>query len=104
MYIAMNRFKVKHGHEEEFETMWRNRDSYLKDMEGFKDFHLLKGPDRDDHRLYSSHTVWASEEAFMEWTRSQAFRGAHKTAGQHKHMYLEGPHFEGFSSVLTMSD
>lgn len=99
MFIAMNRFRVKHGHEEEFEQVWANRDSHLKGMDGFREFHLLKGPDQEDHRLYSSHTIWESEEHFIAWTRSQAFRDAHKNAGQNAHMYLGGPNFEGFTVV-----
>ena len=77
MFIAMNRFKVLPGAEEEFETMWLNRDSKLKQVPGFVEFHMLKGPEGEGHRLYSSHTVWESEEAFVAWTRSEAFRAAH---------------------------
>ncbi len=100
MFIAMNRFKVKKGHEQEFEAVWAGRDSHLKGMDGFREFHLLKGPEHDDHTLYSSHTVWESQEQFIDWTRSQAFRDAHKNAGQNMHMYLGGPQFEGFQVVL----
>jgi hypothetical protein len=28
---------------------------------GFVEFHLLKGPEAEDHTLYSSHTVWQSK-------------------------------------------
>ena len=54
MYIAMNRFKVIKGHEEEFERRWLGRDTYLDQLPGFVEFNLLRGPDRDDHTLYSS--------------------------------------------------
>ena len=43
MYVAMNRFRVNEGHEEAFENVWRNRNSSLADMAGFRSFHLLKG-------------------------------------------------------------
>ena len=34
MYIAMNRFKVAKGSEEEFEAIWRNRDRRLSEVPG----------------------------------------------------------------------
>ena len=76
MFIAMNRFKVKHGQEKAFEDVWKNRDTHLTGVPGFRSFALLKGPEREDHTLYSSHTVWASQSAFEGWTKSEAFRAA----------------------------
>ena len=43
MYIAMNRFKIVKGKETEFENIWKNRDSHLEGVEGFKEFNLVKG-------------------------------------------------------------
>ncbi len=103
MYIAMNRFRVVRGKEEAFESVWLNREVHLAKEPGFIEFHLLRGPQQDDHTLYASHTIWASEEAFHAWTNSQAFRDAHKGAGQATHgMYLGGPHFEGFAVLQTV--
>ena len=34
MYIAMNRFKVLRGSEEDFETVWKNRDPQLDKVPG----------------------------------------------------------------------
>ena len=36
MFIAMNRFKVKLGEEKNFEDIWRNRDTHLNQVPGFK--------------------------------------------------------------------
>ena len=47
MYVAMNRFHVNAGREEVFEEIWRNRDSYLDQVPGFKEFHLLRGETRE---------------------------------------------------------
>lgn len=88
MYIAMNRFRVKSGNEDAFEEVWRNRERRLAEMDGFVEFHLLKGPDREDHTLYASHTIWRDKDAFLAWTKSQAFRDAHKGAGDNKPLYL----------------
>ena len=48
-----------------------------RDVPGFVEFHLLRGPEREDHVLYSSHTIWRSRDDFEAWTRSEAFRLAH---------------------------
>jgi heme-degrading monooxygenase HmoA len=74
MFIAMNRFKVLPGAEAAFEEVWTSRDSHLPSVPGFVSFHLLRGPVRDDHVLYSSHTIWRDKPAFEAWTTSEAFR------------------------------
>lgn len=102
MYIAMNRFAVVPGGETKFEEVWKNRDSQLQKVPGFIEFHLLKGPEKEDHRLYSSHTVWRSEEDFVNWTRSEHFRTAHRNAGDNSALYLGHPEFEGFEVVQTL--
>ena len=102
MFIAMNRFRVIKGCEGTFEHVWLSRDSYLDTVPGFVEFHLLKGPDADDHTLYASHTVWKSRDAFEAWTRSDAFRAAHHRAGENKPLYLGHPQFEGFEVRQTM--
>jgi heme-degrading monooxygenase HmoA len=102
MFIAMNRFRVKKGSEEDFEAVWLNRDSHLSKEKGFIAFHLLRGPEHEDHTLYSSHTMWASQDDFTAWTRSQAFRDAHKGAGQNTPLYLEPPVFEGFTVIQEL--
>ncbi len=102
MFIAMNRFRVKKGEEESFENVWLNRDVHLKDEPGFVEFHMLRGPENDDHTLYVSHTIWESEQTFIDWTKSEAFRNAHKNAGQNKPLYIGGPQFEGFEVIQTI--
>ncbi|MBH0237805.1 antibiotic biosynthesis monooxygenase family protein [Methylobrevis albus] len=101
MYIAMNRFRVIPGNEETFETIWRTRERRLKDVPGYLEFHLLRGPKHEDHSLYATHTVWASQAEFVAWTKSEAFRLAHARAGEQKPIYLGGPHFEGFEVILA---
>ena len=99
MYFAMNRFRVVRGREEDFEAVWTGRSSHLAEVPGFKDFRLLRGPEREDHTLYASHSLWESEDAFRAWTRSEAFRKAHAQAGDNRALYQGPPEFEGFTSV-----
>ena len=96
MFIAMNRFKIAQGFEEGFERVWKERDSYLSEVPGFKSFALLKGPSKDDHVLYASHSVWESREAFEAWTESQNFRKAHAQTSAPKGTYLGHPELELF--------
>ncbi len=91
MFIAMNRFKIVLGAESTFEDIWRSRDSNLK---------LIKGETNDDYTLYASHTTWKSKLDFTNWTKSEAFRKAHKGAGSHSEIYLGHPIFEGFETVI----
>ena len=101
-FIAMNRFQVKRGREADFEQVWASRDSRLKQVPGFIEFHLLRGPELEDHTLYASHTIWASRAAFEAWTTSDHFRAAHRGAGENRDMYLGHPNFEGFQVVQTV--
>lgn len=99
MYIAMNRFTVPLDNADAFEARWLGRESHLAEMPGFVEFHMLKGAEADGSRLYASHTVWRSEEDFMNWTRSDVFRAAHVRAGEGARLHDGAPRFEGFSAI-----
>ncbi len=99
MYLTMNRFKVNAGQEAAFETIWTGRESHLPKVPGFVSFHLFKGPEADGIRLYASHTMWESEAAFRDWTKSEAFRSAHSGAGGHQGVMAGHPQLEAFESV-----
>ena len=100
MYIAMNRFRIALGRESVFEELWKNRDSQLDGVPGFREFRLLKGPSDEEATLYASHTVWQSHADFEAWTKSEAFRRAHAKARAPEGTYLGHPRFEGFEVVL----
>jgi heme-degrading monooxygenase HmoA len=97
MFIAMNRFQVALGSEDDFVTMWKNRDSHLDEVPGFREFHLLHGPTDEECTLFISHSLWDSREAFEDWTNSEAFKKAHARAGKSNVKYLGHPNFEGFA-------
>lgn len=101
MFLAMNRFRIARGHEETFIAHWRQRESYLDEVPGFVRFHLLQGPQTEEYTLFASHTEWESEEAFENWTRSEAFMKAHANAGKSpREIYLGPPQLELFNAVL----
>lgn len=102
MYIAMNRFRIAKGREADFEAIWANRDSHLDEVPGFIEFHLVRGPEHDDHTLYATHVLWERQEDFSAWTTSDAFRKAHANAGasSSRDIYLGPPQFEGFEVVM----
>ncbi|TDU32689.1 heme-degrading monooxygenase HmoA [Panacagrimonas perspica] len=100
MFIAMNRFKIALGREDDFVSVWKNRDSHLKDVPGFRTFNLLRGATTEEYTLFASHSIWDSRNAFEDWTRSEAFRAAHRNAGDTKGIYLGHPQVETFDAVL----
>ncbi len=100
MFVAMNHFRVTAGRGSEFEQIWRDRDSYLDDVPGFVQFHLVCGKDEEDgtHR-YASHVVWNSHKAFLDWTHSEAFRKAHAEKRTPEGLLLGHPNFQGWQAV-----
>ncbi len=100
MYIAMNRFRIALGKEPDFIYIWKSRETFLEEVPGFKEFHLLQGPSNDEFTLFASHSVWESADAFRDWTKSDAFKKAHANAGNKKDIYLGPPQFEGFETVI----
>ncbi len=103
MFIAMNRFKVKTGEEAAFEQVWLSRETHLSDVEGFRTFHLLRGPTTEEHTLFASHSIWRSRADFEVWTKSEAFRRAHETAGERRVLYIGHPQFEGFEVLQEVA-
>jgi heme-degrading monooxygenase HmoA len=99
MFIAMIRFKVIKEECKAFEDVWLTRDSRLAEVKGFVAFHLLRGPEREDHVLYPSHMIWTTQDDFSAWTKSGQFRAAHQQAGERKPLTLGHPDFEGFEVI-----
>jgi heme-degrading monooxygenase HmoA len=103
MFIAMNRFSVLAGQEAAFEAVWLGRETHLGKSPGFIAFHLLRGPKTDETTLYASHTLWRSRDDFEAWTRSEAFRAAHRDAANNRPLYAGPPRFEGFDVIQEVT-
>jgi heme-degrading monooxygenase HmoA len=87
MFIAMNNFKVVSGKQEEFENIWKSRETHLQGVPGFVRFSLLRG---DAEGEYISHSTWMNRDAFVAWTQSEAFVAGHRQGGSLMGV-LEGP-------------
>lgn len=103
MFIAMNRFPIVEGREVEFETRWKARESRLQNQNGFLGFHLLRGPARDGHTLFATHTVWADRTSFEVWTRSEDFAASHRGAGGFAGLMAGPTQFEGFDVTFSIA-
>ena len=96
----MNRFKISLGREDDFEEIWKTRETHLEGVNGFRQFNLIKGSSNDEYTLYASHSVWESKNDFENWKKSEALRAAHNSGGKKQEIYLGHPEFEGFEVVL----
>ncbi|CAM9727095.1 unnamed protein product [Choristocarpus tenellus] len=91
-YVAMNRFKVKLGCEDQFEKIWRERESKLQEYSGFMQFMMLKEDkgteetEETEEKMggctnFISFSVWMHKLDFLDWKRSQAFKASHSSGG-----------------------
>lgn len=101
MFHAMNRFKIAIGSEETFEHIWKNRESSLAEMPGFLEFRLLRGDSNVEQGFttFVSSSRWARQQDFIDWTKSENFRAAHRSAGDNRSIYMGPPQFEGYTDV-----
>src|SRR5262249_38950596 len=100
MYIAMNRFRIHAGREADFEKVWRERESFLDGVPGFRDSPPLRGATADGFTPSLSHPHGESRPAFEAGTRSEAFRKAHAGARTPAGITDGHPRFEGYEAVL----
>ena len=100
MYLAMSRLKVISGKEVAFENAWKNRETNTDGVKGFKKFNLFKGNVNKEFSLYIFHSEWNSEKDFINWTKSDSFRLAHKHPTAQRNLYLGPPDFEGFKVII----
>jgi len=96
VFAAMNRFRVYPDREGDFERIWKERQSFLKEVPGFVQFALLRGDDAGD---YISHSTWADRDSFLAWTRSEAFVRGH-AQGSLQGILASTPQLSLFSAVI----
>jgi heme-degrading monooxygenase HmoA len=69
---------------------------------GFLEFHLLKGPEAEDHTLYASHTVWKNRATFEAWTKSESVPRSARGGWRQQAAVSRAPQFEEFETVQTV--
>lgn len=89
MFVVTNRIPVSAGHETDFEERFRTRAHLIDQSPGFiknlvlrpvqRRFNHQTGQweERTEQSFYLVQTYWESEQAFWDWTNSEAFRLAH---------------------------
>lgn len=98
MFVAMNNFRVAEGKGEEFERVWRERQSYLSGVPGFVQFALLRG---DNPGEYISHSTWQDRDSFTAWTQSDAFVQGHRQGGSLMGVLEGPPHVQTYEAVIV---
>lgn len=96
MFVAMNNFKVAEGKAEDFEQIWKGRETHLHNVPGIVRFSLLRG----DAGEYISHSTWESRDAFTAWTQSEAFGAGHRGAGSLMGVLIGPPAVTLYDSVI----
>jgi len=87
--VVTNRVPVAPGHEADFEDRFRNRAHFIDRSPGFVKNLVMRPVNRRfshttgeweetaEQGYYLVQTYWESEQAFWDWTKSEAFRVAH---------------------------
>lgn len=91
-FIACNQFFVPITNAEAFERRWADRESKLKECDGFVAFSMLRrdgsakghgtSPITSDEPSYVSTTVWKDRASFDSWRSGSAFTQAHGSTSE----------------------
>jgi heme-degrading monooxygenase HmoA len=100
MYVAITHFKIIVGQELLFETLWKERESYLHTMQGYRGLFLMRGATEKRYTSYVSQFIWNTQADFEAWTQSDEFVKAHIQFGDTSVLFNEKPEFEGLTIVL----
>jgi heme oxygenase (mycobilin-producing) len=76
MFIALSRFSVANGMEEEVKEAFLNRPHMVEAAEGFVRMDVISPV--DDPREFWLLTYWRDEESFKLWHRSHMYHDSHK--------------------------
>ena len=93
-FIACNQFYVPSENGVAFEQRWANRESKLKECDGFVAFTMMRRDtggkghgvvpfDEHSEPSYLSTTIWKDRAAFDAWRAGSAFKKAHGGSGGH---------------------
>lgn len=75
-FVAVNYIKCEPEYRQRFEELFGSRAKAIDTMPGFIEMHVLRPNKEDDNYLIVSY--WEHENAFKDWTKSEAFIEGHK--------------------------
>ncbi len=75
-FVAVNYINCTPEYQERFETLFGSRAHAIDKMPGFIEMHVLRPEKEGDNYLIVSY--WENEDAFKDWTKSEAFIEGHK--------------------------
>ncbi len=78
MFVATNRLRTESGRGWELEERFRKSSAVAEGAEGFISFQMWKTESSPDCDEYLVVTHWESKEDHHRWTRSDAFKEAHR--------------------------
>ena len=78
MFVSTNRRRTESGRGWELEDRFRESSKVAEAAEGFISFEMWKTESTPDYDEYLVVTHWESKEAHHRWTRSDAFKEAHR--------------------------
>lgn len=75
-FVAVNYIDCTPEYRERFEELFGSRAHAIDEMPGFIEMHVLRPVKEGDKYLIVSY--WKTEDAFKDWTKSDAFIEGHK--------------------------
>ncbi len=75
-FVAINYISCQPDYRQRFEELFASRAGEIDKMPGFIDMHVLAPAKEEDPYLIVSY--WETEDAFKDWTRSEAFIKGHR--------------------------
>lgn len=75
-FVAINYITCDDSYSQRFEELFGSRAGAIDTMPGFINMHVLKPAKPGDSYLIVSY--WDTEDAFKDWTKSEAFIQGHK--------------------------
>ncbi|MFB6456152.1 antibiotic biosynthesis monooxygenase family protein [Chitinophaga sp. Hz27] len=75
-FVAINYIHCNEDYTARFEQLFASRTHAIDTMPGFINMHVLRPAKPEDDYLIVSY--WENEQAFKDWTKSEAFIAGHK--------------------------
>ena len=96
MFYRIGKIKCKPGKSNDVISYFKSKEDFFSETKGIISLSYFKSGQDE----VSGIAIWESKEAFIDWTKSDAFKLAHKNAGAHKDLYLGPPNLETFDQII----